>query len=107
MHRYHYTTDLATIRTWGSAFTWGMVLTIHDIGRYTIVKYAPRDMGVGKDRTHINPDREPEYHIYVDGKDTSQGAKTLESALVCAIAHATVAPHTPMASAACKLLNLT
>lgn len=75
------TTDLDIIREQPSRFTWGRVEKIHDIGRYTIVEHMDYPAA------NANRDSERAFHVYVDGKSTSCGAGTIESALLLAVAH--------------------
>jgi hypothetical protein len=68
------TTDLDTIKKDRSRFQWGRILNIHEIGSLTIVEFLP---------SITSP---VEFHLYVDGKDTSSGAKTLDGTLLLGIA---------------------
>jgi len=100
------TTDLEEVRKRPTRFTWGKVIGIHTIGRYTFVEYFGRayENGhpTGEDET------KPSFHIYVDGKSTSQSASTIESALVHAIALGKIEVNAArwMTIAALKLLDL-
>ncbi len=89
------TTDLEVIRNRPRAFTWGTVLKVHDIGPYTIVEFQHREEGVA-------------FHVYVDGKDTSNSTSTLESGLIYAIARKNLEVNEArwMAIGARKLLGL-
>ncbi len=78
MTRNNTTTDLDVVRKRASKFTWGEVVKIHDIGRYTIIEYISRDLGDGKHLT---------FHIYVDGESLSVGTSSLEEALVYGVAY--------------------
>ncbi len=71
------TTDLAALRN-GTKYTWGRLVAIHDIGRYTVVE-SVRDRG---------PDLEPVpmFSAYVDGRNTCVSSTTMEGALVIALA---------------------
>ena len=91
------TTDLDVIRKHRARFTWGSVQEIHDIGPYTLVEYISRD---GKEETS--------FHVYVDGKSTSNSASTLEGAMILAIAkkHLELNEDRYMAMAACKVLGV-
>lgn len=77
------TTDLEKIRN-GEPFTWGKVIAIHDIGRYTLLEY----LGRAYQNCHATGKLEEKstFHIYVDGVSTSSGASSLESGLIHAIA---------------------
>jgi hypothetical protein len=77
------TTDLERVRRTPARFTWGKVLAIHDIGRYTIAEYKPRKVG------HNDTPAELAFHVWVDGRCTHSSESTLERALVLAIAHGT------------------
>ena len=68
------TTDLPIIRSRPGLFIWGKVIKIHDVGpRYTLVEYD-------------DSKRERRFHVYVDGKSTSAGAKTFDGAMLYALA---------------------
>lgn len=89
------TTDLKTLRTdSNSQFTWGAILKFHDLGPYTIIEYF--DKG------------EHGFHSYVDGRDLSSSASTLEGAILLAIGYANLGPNEGryMARGACKLLGI-
>ena len=75
-----------------SSFTWGRIEEQVHLGPYTFVKYRPYVTGTW-DRLSKRP-VEPvfNYHIYVDGKDTHQGAHSLEGAMVLAIAYKHIGP---------------
>lgn len=75
------TTDLEEVRKQRRRFTWGRVLEIHDIGRYTLIEY------IANPGRMPEPDPKPKFHVYVDGKDTCSGTATLDEGLVLAIAH--------------------
>lgn len=73
-----HTTDLETIRKNPRSFTWGYVEKIYDLADfYTIVEFTPVVGG----KIYSS-----EFHIYVEGKDTAVGAKTIEGAMITAIA---------------------
>ncbi len=101
------TTDLEEVRRSPGRFTWGKVVAFHNIGRYTFVEYYGRAYKNG------HPTGEMEimstFHIYVDGKSTSNSAASLESALIHAIALGKLevnhANH--MTTACLKILELT
>jgi hypothetical protein len=92
------TTDLNLLRKTPNHFTWGHIRAIHDIGPYTIIEYTSAGSGIRQ------------FHVYVDGKDTSTATLSLEGALVEAIARKSLAdnPNTAryMAIGACKLLGI-
>lgn len=60
-------------------FTWGHVVTVHEIGEYQIVEYreGPTNMSKGGNTM---------FHPYIDNKDTNCSCDTLDEALVKAIA---------------------
>jgi hypothetical protein len=92
------TTDLEVLRKYPHRFTWGHIIQIHVLKRYTIVEF-------------VQPHPESEltrFHVYVDERDTNRGAETFESALLLAIAIGQLGPtgHADeMARAAQKLLT--
>jgi hypothetical protein len=92
------TTDLDKVRNCPRLFTWGSVEAIIDIGPYTLIEYRP--IHGGAIRTT--------FHVYIDGKSTSNGADTLEEALLIAIARKHLEPNESryMAMGACKLLGI-
>jgi len=79
------TTDLNELRN-RKPFTWGEIVTIHEIAAYAIVEYHPfiykNNCGTGEiDYKAI------EFHSYVDGKGTACSAESLDSALAYCIAY--------------------
>lgn len=102
-------TDLALIRANPRRFPWGRLLTIHHIAAtstngnvYDIVEYVDRATG-----------EETRFSVYVNSAPLSQGSKTLEGALLLAIAHGKlnlakdgVAHARSMARACATLLNV-
>lgn len=91
------TTDLDIVRKERSRFTWGTVLEVHDVGRYTIIEYRQRDN-----------EEAIFFHVYVDGKSTSNSTTSLDGALLIAIAMSNLEPNEAryMAMGASKLLNV-
>lgn len=75
-------------------FVWGRIVAEFDIGQpvetdsdvfpYTILEYHPYEPKNTKPREICG---HKEYHVYVDGKDTNRGSKTLEGAMLIAIAY--------------------
>lgn len=70
-------------------FTWGKVLRVHVVGEdYAIVEYAPRRAA------NVSPDdfdQSPLFHLFVRGShlhswDTSHGYRSLDTALIAAVA---------------------
>jgi hypothetical protein len=74
------TTDLPILRSQPRRHTWGPVTKIHDVGRYSIVEYTCNSNGASNGETH--------FAVYVDGESLSQSTRSLESALLTAIAYA-------------------
>jgi len=72
-------------------FVWGRIVEEYEIGPYHIARYQPYKDG-GQPRT-VDESRANEYHVWVDGEDTSNGAMTLEGAMLIAIAHKSLGPH--------------
>lgn len=95
MSQFGKTTDLAIIRKDPHRFTWGKVISIQDIGRYTIV-------------TSINDSvTQSSFHAYCDGEDTQTYASSVGAALILAIAYGSLDVNWDiMAKAACKLLEV-
>jgi hypothetical protein len=98
------TTELTVLRKFPSAFTWGRIVAFHDLGPYTIAGFHPISY-TGESKTkHLDV---TEYHVWVDGKDTCTGAKSLEEAILLGIGirnlGANSGPH--MARAAFKILQ--
>lgn len=63
----------------GRRFVWGRIKEVHEVGPYEIVEFEPSTWDTK------NPPAN-EFHPYVDGKDTSVVAPTLDGALCLAIA---------------------
>lgn len=93
------TTDLSHLRKFPSAFTWGRIVAFYDLGPYTIAEYDPRTRDPKLEMSN--------YHVWVDGKNTHHGARSLEEAILLAIGirnlGANSGPH--MARAAFKILQ--
>ena len=89
------TTDLTVVRLAPHAFTWGTVRKIHDVGPYCLVEYEDRD-------------QEIRFHVYVDGRSTSNSCETMDEALLYAIAysHLEINDAGHMARAATRLFNI-
>lgn len=87
-------TDLAPLPTPrliapdGRRFPWGPIQHIHRIGRYEVVEYLRDASNMHSD----DPDRTKHgtlhFHPFVDGIDTSRSYRTIEEAVVGAIAYA-------------------
>jgi hypothetical protein len=89
------TTDLTVIRKTPNLFTWGKVVSIHDLGPYTFLEYTDRD-------------GDTNFHVYVEGKSMSSSTSTLEGAMILAIAKKNLALNEDhhMAMAAMKVLGV-
>ncbi len=99
------TTDLDKLRE-GAKFTWGKVVHFHSIGRYEFVEYYGREYKDSRPTGEL--DATTTFHIYVDGKSTSSGAKSIEEAMVIAVALGKLEVNAArwMAIGACKLLEI-
>lgn len=73
-----HTTNLAALRIEPKRFTWGEVVTIHDIGRYSLVEFNSSD--------HRANEGAHRYSVYVDGEAIGHGYGSLDQALIAAIA---------------------
>lgn len=81
----------------GKRFPWGKIDDVHCLLEYEIVEFTPKD-----------PETWPApvmYLPYVGGRDTGETYKTLDQALVGAIAYK-YSPHTVAALYACKVLGI-
>lgn len=72
-------------------FVWGRIIAEYDIGQppegsddppYQIIEYHPCLDSNVRPRKYAE---HTEFHVYVDGKDTNRGSKTLEGAMLIAI----------------------
>ena len=72
------TTDLQIVKKFPNRFAWGNIKKIWEIGSYAIGEYNEDCLGK-LTRTF--------YHVWIDGKDESISADTLEGALATAMAH--------------------
>ncbi len=72
-------------------FTWGKIEEEYEVGPYHIVEYRPWKYSA---QTQRETEDWKIYHVYINGQDTSQGANTLDQALLVAIAHRSLGPHT-------------
>lgn len=99
---YQPTTDLDLVKK-GHPFTWGVVLNIHTLGRYTFVEYSSRLLdGVQDGLEDVST-----FHLYVDGASTGCGFTSLEGAMLYAVAIIKLPAHERgMAIAAAKLLGV-
>lgn len=91
-------------------FPWGRIVDEIEVGPYHFIKYQPFKYGdtgspvVGKSGRQIEDVFN--YHIYVDGKDTGNGALNLDLALLLAIAWKNLGSHpegVPMVMRALKV----
>lgn len=102
------TTKLEIIRKTPSRFTWGEIVKICDIGRYTIIE-AKKDKSLKPRRGETAPkEEERSFHCYVDGECLGRSVDTLEGALVLCMAFGLLGSSQAtdyMAQAALKLLT--
>lgn len=99
------TTSLEIIRHSPRRFTWGRVIAIHDVGRYTIVEFEPTPT----EGRVIDVKPKTSYYVYVDGKDRRASTHSIEGAMLLAISRANFSdPGTGdlMVQAAAKLLDV-
>lgn len=69
----------------GGAYTWGPIVKHYQIGRYDLIEY--REPVYSKNmRTSRLSRTKTSFSIFIDGKSTSLGASSLESAMAHAIA---------------------
>lgn len=88
--------DLAILRDHPRRFTWGVVVNIFDVGRYTIVE-------------GVEVNGRATFYAYVDGQDTKAAATNIEGAMLLAIANAQLGDRTKAerrAEAAAVLLGV-
>lgn len=96
------TTDLNKLRC-GHPFTWGTVIKIHDVSRFTLVEFMDnRSEQIVGARDSIL------FHVYVRDKDTHESCVSFDAALICAIARDRMEPNRArwMAIAAAKILDV-
>ncbi len=98
------TTDLPALRK-GARFTWGEIVKIHDVGRYTLVEYIMRPLGNASLPIEA---KAPSFSCYVDGVEQSVSSTTLEGALLLCMSRAHLEANEAryMAIAAAKLLAI-
>lgn len=96
------TLDLSVIRRLPNRYSWGSIVKIHDIGRYSIVE-SDDTFNRGP---HVVVERH--YHCYVDGKEIGRAADNVDEALILCVAFGRLGEGTLsdyMAKAALKLLT--
>lgn len=89
-------------------FPWGKIIEEYEVGPYHIARYrpfVPLTSSTVKPRI-VDEAAAPRYHAWVDGKDTSLGALTLEGALIYAIAHKMLGSHPPGTDMICRALKV-
>jgi hypothetical protein len=70
-------------------FTWGKVIEVNEIGPYAIVEFYPKipdEYSGGHLVRKRGHESRPSFHAFVNGEDTSSSWRTLDEALVFAIA---------------------
>lgn len=70
---------------YGSRFSWGPVLEVHQIGPYTIVEYLEDTSTYDSPAAWARHGRTL-WHVYIDGKNAGMSALSLDAALAGAIA---------------------
>ena len=92
-------------------FTWGKVISEHEIGPYQIVEYHPYKSGGNPvDERGRRLPREVEahtlFHVYYDGQDSNQSTNTLERAMLVAISCKTLGKHAEGLAMLCRALKI-
>lgn len=80
------TTELNALKKNEAGFTWGRVISIHQIGNYAVVEYHPWKTKDNEVLVGLVDDIKS-FHCYVDDRDTSCSMDTLEGAIVECIAY--------------------
>jgi len=95
------TTDLAAVRRQPNRYTWGRVISFHDIGKYSFIEYESNP-------NHAGDKSKTLYSVYVDCENTSFSCSSLEAAMLTAIGYANLGINagSHMAIAACKILDV-
>jgi len=90
----YYTDDLETLRKEPHRFSRGKIKEFIDVGEYTIIKFTPGT--------------ETFFAIYVNGNSTSTNSRTLEGALLIAMAYRYESRHAAhsLAIAMGRILNI-
>lgn len=76
----------------GRRFVWGPITFVHEVGPYQIVEYR-RDMSNAGMVSMYADHGTTYFHPYIDGKDTSHSYRSLDAALVGAIAYRAEGPN--------------
>lgn len=105
------TSAVVTRRATIHPFTWGKVISEHEIGPYQIVEYHPyKSGGTPVDERGRRLPREVEahtlFHVYYDGQDSNQSTNTLEGAMLVAISCKTLGRHAEGLSMLCRALKI-
>jgi hypothetical protein len=79
------TTALSELKQ-GKRFTWGKIISIMEIGPYSIASYHPRNVEGCVVLQTINKDK-VQFHAWIDGKDCSESFESLDAALAGCIAY--------------------
>ena len=73
----------------GAKFTWGDIITIHEIGEYAIIEHHPwKTKGfemLVREASPASPERE--FSCYINGESIRRGTDSLDSALATCIAY--------------------
>lgn len=78
----------STLAPDGREFSWGPVQAIHSINGIEIVEYLVDNSNLSNPSEHsVRRHGRPGFHVYIDGRGTSNTYNNLDSALVAAIAH--------------------
>ena len=70
----------------GAKFTWGDIITIHEIGEYAIIEHHPWKT-FGARVLEEDASMEKEFFCYINGKNIGRGTDSLDSALATCIAY--------------------
>lgn len=82
----------------GRKFPWGPITRIYEIGPYQILEYkSDRSNLWPQTQAAVNEHGRSRFHPYIDGKDTCQSYRTLDSALVGAVAYRRAGPNSQAA----------
>jgi hypothetical protein len=77
----------------GKRFPWGPIDAVHVMGPYAIVEYRNDASGNTFQREVWAEHGQTRFHPYIDGRDTSCSYRSLDSALVGAVAYRREGPN--------------